>query len=78
MEGQNGLWRTSTEPMTQTLSRSEDDWDTFSTVKWDMQDEDGQRHEKMLGSGSFKSFNIAESGGALRRMVLNIQSRGQP
>ena len=46
------------EDFRETMTKLEDDW-THSGRQVDMQDEHGQRHEKMLGSGPFKPFNIA-------------------
>ena len=40
------------------MTKLEDDW-THSGGRVDMQDEHGQRHEKMLGSGPFRPFHIA-------------------
>lgn len=37
----------------------EDDWGD-SSGQVDVQDQHGQRHKGMLGSGLFKSFDIAE------------------
>lgn len=78
MEGQKWLVEDFTEPMTQTLSRVLRMTGTHSDGQVDMQDEDEQRHEKMLGSGPFKSFNIAGIWWSLGGRRHEDSERGQP
>lgn len=71
------MWRTSEDGDPNAEHGLEDDWgDSGGQV--DVQDQHGQRHKEMLGSGLFKSFDIAEICWSLGERRDEDSVQGQP